>query len=161
MITSPPVFLAARPIIWISDQALRRNPSLSASMIATSVTSGRSRPSRSRLMPDQHVVHAEPQVAQDRDPLQGVDLGVEVLDLDAELLEVVGEVLGHLLGQRRDQGALAALDAAPDLLEQVVDLALGGADGDRRVDDARWGGSAARRSAGSSRARTGPGVAET
>ena len=49
--TSPPVLRAARPIIWISDHALRRKPSLSASRIATSVTSGRSRPSRSRLIP--------------------------------------------------------------------------------------------------------------
>ena len=49
--TSPPVLRAARPIIWMSDQALRRKPSLSASRIATSVTSGRSRPSRRRLIP--------------------------------------------------------------------------------------------------------------
>src|SRR6266568_6545878 len=47
MITSPPMFRAARPTIWISDQAERRNPSLSASRIATRVTSGRSIPSRS------------------------------------------------------------------------------------------------------------------
>ena len=85
---------------------------------------------------DQHVVDAEPQVAQDRDPLERVDLAVEVLDLDAQLLEVVGQVLGHLLGQRRDERPLAALDAAADLLEQVVDLAVGRPDGDRRVDDA-------------------------
>jgi hypothetical protein len=61
---------------------------------------------------------------------------VEVLDLDPELLEVVGEVLGHLLGERRDQCPLAAVDALADLLEQVVDLALGRADADVRVDDA-------------------------
>ena len=63
-------------------------------------------------MPDQDVVDAEAQVAQDRDALERVDLAVEVRDLDAQLVEVVGEVLGHLLGQRRDQHALAALDAA-------------------------------------------------
>ena len=51
MITSPPMFRAARPIIWMSDQAERRKPSLSASRIATRVTSGRSIPSRSRLIP--------------------------------------------------------------------------------------------------------------
>ena len=50
--------------------------------------------------------------------------------------EVVGEVLGHLLRQRRDERPLAALDPEPDLLEQVVDLAVGRADLDRRVDDA-------------------------
>ncbi len=51
MTTWPPTFRAARPETWISDHALRRNPSLSASRMATSVTSGRSMPSRSRLMP--------------------------------------------------------------------------------------------------------------
>ena len=35
---------------------------------------------------DEHVEHAEPQVAQDRDALERVDLAVQVLDLDAELL---------------------------------------------------------------------------
>ena len=136
MITSPPVFRAARPIIWMSDQAERRNPSLSASRMATSVTSGRSIPSRRRLIPTSDVEDAEPQVAQDRDALERVDLAVEVLDLDPELLEVVGQVLGHLLGQGRDERPLAALDAAADLLEQVVDLALGRADRDLRIDDA-------------------------
>ena len=60
---------------------------------------------------------------------------MEVLDLDPELLEVVGEVLGHLLGERRDECPLAAVDALADLLEEVVDLALGRADPDVRVDD--------------------------
>ena len=51
MWTSPETLRAARPMVWISDRPLRRKPSLSASRIATSDTSGRSRPSRSRLMP--------------------------------------------------------------------------------------------------------------
>ena len=61
---------------------------------------------------------------------------MEVLDLDPELLEVVGEVLGHLLGEGRDQRPLAALDPRPDLLEEVVDLALRRLHGDRWIDDA-------------------------
>ena len=84
---------------------------------------------------DEDVVHAEAEVAQDRHPLQRVDLRMEVLDLDPELLEVVGKVLGHLLGERRDEHALAAVDALADLLEQVVDLALGRADANERIDD--------------------------
>ena len=87
-------------------------------------------------MPDEDVEDAESEVAQDRHPLERVDFAVEVLDLDPELLEVVRQVLGHLLGQRRDQGSLAALHAPADLLEQVVDLALGGTDRDLGVDDA-------------------------
>ena len=50
-IAFPSEFLAARPIVCISERSERKNPSLSASSIATSETSGRSSPSRSRLMP--------------------------------------------------------------------------------------------------------------
>ena len=50
---------------------------------------------------DQHVEHAEAQVADDLDALQRVDVGVEVAHLDAVFGQVVGEVLGHALGQRR------------------------------------------------------------
>ena len=56
---------------------------------------------------DQHVELAEPQVAQDLDALDGVDLAVQVADPDAELEQVVGEVLGHLLGERGDQHPVA------------------------------------------------------
>ena len=51
MITRPSAFLAARPMVWINAVSLRRKPSLSASNITTSRTSGKSSPSRSRLMP--------------------------------------------------------------------------------------------------------------
>ena len=60
---------------------------------------------------DQHVELAEPQVTQDLDALDGVDLAVEVADPHAQLQQVVGEVLGHLLGQGGDQDPVAPLDA--------------------------------------------------
>src|SRR5881392_961132 len=47
----PSTCRAARPTVWMSDRSLRRKPSWSASRIATSDTSGRSSPSRSRLIP--------------------------------------------------------------------------------------------------------------
>ena len=50
MCTWPETLRAARPMVWIRVPE-RRKPSLSASRIDTSDTSGRSRPSRSRLMP--------------------------------------------------------------------------------------------------------------
>lgn len=52
------------------------------------------------------------------------------------LQEVVGEVLGHLLGEGGDQDALVLLGAGADLVHQVVDLALGGLDDDLGVDQA-------------------------
>ena len=49
--TTPRTFRAARPAVWVSEVAERRYPSLSASRMATSETSGMSSPSRSRLIP--------------------------------------------------------------------------------------------------------------
>ena len=99
---------AARPMVWISERPERRKPSLSASRIATSDTSGMSSPSRSRLMPTSTSNSPEAQVADDLDALDGVDVGVQIADAHAVLVEIVGQVLGHPLGQRRHQHALAA-----------------------------------------------------
>ena len=51
IITRPLTFLAARPIVCISDVSFLRNPSLSASRMATKDTSGKSRPSLKRFTP--------------------------------------------------------------------------------------------------------------
>lgn len=76
------------------------------------------------------------QFAQQLDAAQGVDVAVQIAHLDAEFQEVVGEVLGHLLGERGDQDAFVLLDARADLVHQVVDLTLGGLDDDLGVDEA-------------------------
>jgi len=59
---------------------------------------------------------------------------VQVADPQSVLDEVVGEVLGHALRERRDQHALVLLDARRDLVHEVVDLALGGPHLDLGVD---------------------------
>ena len=56
---------------------------------------------------DQHVELAEPEVADDLDALQRVDVGMQVADLHPLLVQVLGQVLGHALGERRHQHALA------------------------------------------------------
>ena len=61
---------------------------------------------------------------------------MQVAGADAVLQQVVGEVLGHLLGQGGDQDPLVALGPEPDLAHQVVDLALGRLDDHLRVDQA-------------------------
>ena len=53
--------------------------------------------------PDEHVELAQAQVAQDLYALEGVDVGVQVPDLQALLEQVVGQVLGHFLGEGGDQ----------------------------------------------------------
>ena len=85
---------------------------------------------------DQHVEGAEAQVADDLDALDGVDVGMHVAHAHAVLVQIFGQVLGHALGQRRDQRAIAALRDLLDLAEEVVDLAARRADLDRRIDEA-------------------------
>ena len=105
--------------------------------MATSDTSGQVEPLPQQVDADEHVELAEAQVAHDLDPLDGVDVGVEIAHPHAQLEEIVGEVFGHLLGQRRDQDAIALRHPAVDLLQQIVDLALGRLDDDFGVDEAR------------------------
>ena len=60
---------------------------------------------------DQHVVDAEPQVADQLDPLQRLDVRMHVADPQARLVQEFGQILGHPLGQRGDERAIAL--AAP------------------------------------------------
>ena len=99
---------AARPDVWMSEVSLRRKPSLSASRIATTATSGRSRPSRSRLMPIRQSKTPRRKSARMFDSLERLDVGVEVPAAHADLREVVRQLFGHPLGQRRDEDALVA-----------------------------------------------------
>ena len=83
---------------------------------------------------DQDVELADPQLAQQLDAAKGVDLGVQVAHPHTLLEQVVGEVLGHLLGQRRHQHPLVAGGPLADLVQEVVDLSLGRFDDDLGVD---------------------------
>ena len=47
---------------------------------------------------------------------------MQIADADTHLDEIVGQVLAHLLRQRRNQSPLTQVDALLDLAEQVVDL---------------------------------------
>ena len=85
---------------------------------------------------DQHVEGAEAQVADDLDALQRVDVRMHVAHADAVLVQVFGEVLGHALGERGDEGAVAGGGDLLDLAQQVVDLVARRADLDRRIDEA-------------------------
>ena len=76
------------------------------------------------------------EVAEELDAFEGFDFGVHVAAADADLGVVVGEVLGHALGEGGDEDALVDGGAGADLGEEVVDLALDGADFDLGVDEA-------------------------
>ena len=61
---------------------------------------------------------------------------MQVVHLDAQFTQIVGQVLGHTLGQRRDQDTLTLLDPLVDLADQIVHLTLHRLDHDLRIDDA-------------------------
>ena len=130
------MFRAARPIIWMSDQADRRKPSLSASRIATRVTSGRSIPSRRRLIPTR-TSNTPSRRSRRIATRSSVSTSLwRYWTLTPSSLQVVGQVLGHLLGQGRDERPLAALDRASGSPRAGRRSGLGRADRDRRVDHA-------------------------
>ena len=106
----------------------RRKPSLSASRIATRATSGRSRPSRSRFTPMRTSYSPRRRSRRIWTRLEGVDVRVQISRTDAELEEVVGEILGHLLRERGHQHALFVCGGVLDLANEIVDLTLGRAE---------------------------------
>ena len=85
----------------------------------------------------QDVVFAQAQAADELHALHGRHVGVEVAHAHLHPAQVLGEGLGHALGQRRDQHALLFRDDLVDLAHQVVHLAGGGAHVDLGVEQAR------------------------
>jgi len=85
---------------------------------------------------DEDVKFAPAEGAEDLDAFDGVDVAVEVADVDADVAEVIGEFLGGALGKGGDKDAFLKGDALTHLLHEVIDLALEGFDDDEGVDQA-------------------------
>ena len=95
--------------------------------MATSDTSGRSSPSRSRLMPTMHVESCLARSSRSSSTRRSVSTSeCRYSTLMPRSGQVVGQILGHLLGQCGHQHALVfARRASLISAEQVVDLPLG------------------------------------
>ena len=98
---------------------------MSASRIDTKGHLGQVEALTQQVDPDQDVELTQSELAQQLDPAKGVDVAVQVADPHTLVEEIVGEVLRHLLGQGRHENPLILGRAGPDLVQQVVDLALG------------------------------------
>ena len=86
---------------------------------------------------DEHVVFAEPQVADELHALDRRDIRVHVPHAQPQPLHVLRQILGHTLGQRRHEHALTARGARADLVDEVVDLPRDGAHLHARVEQPR------------------------
>src|SRR5262245_6533674 len=62
---------------------------------------------------------------------------MKVTAANPDLRVVLGKVLGHPLGQRRDKDALVLLRARPNLMQQVIDLPAYGAHFNGWIREAR------------------------
>ena len=51
---------------------------------------------------------------------------MHVIDFDAHLLKILGQILSHLLGERRDHDLIILLGLFSDLAKQIIDLPLHG-----------------------------------
>ena len=71
---------------------------------------------------DQHIELAQTQIADDFNALDGIDVRMQVTHAHAVLTQIIGQFLGHALGQRRHQNALLTRGALADFAEQVVHL---------------------------------------
>ena len=63
---------------------------------------------------DQDVEFADPQVADDLSPLDSSNIRMEVADADAHFFQIVRQIFGHLLGQRRDQDSFVLIGPLAD-----------------------------------------------
>ena len=72
---------------------------------------GQVEPFAQEIDADQDVEDAGAQIAQNRDAFERIDLAVQIADAQSVLEQIVGEILGHLLGERRHEHALLALGA--------------------------------------------------
>ena len=72
--------------------------------------------------------------AQNLHALDGVNLAVEILNVDADVAQVIGQFLGGAFGERGDQHALLRVGALAAFVDEIVNLALQRLDRDLRVD---------------------------
>ena len=112
MITWPETLRAARPIVWISERPGPQEALLVGVEDRHEAHLGEVEALPQQVDADKDVVLAQPKLAEQLDTAQGVDLAVQVARPDAGLEQVVGQIFGHLLGERGDENALVYAPSA-------------------------------------------------
>ena len=87
---------------------------------------------------DEDVELSKSQVANDLNSFDGLDVRVQVAYAHAVVVQVLGEVFRHALGQCRNEHPLIKGDAAVDLRQHVVDLRSNRTDLNLWVDEPGW-----------------------
>ena len=85
---------------------------------------------------NQNIKDALAQIANNANTLNGVDIGMQVAAADTDFIEITSQILCHTFGQRSDQDPALCCNHQTKLMEQIIHLADGRPDLDRRVDQA-------------------------
>ena len=83
----------------------------------------------------ENVEYAHPQVSDYFKPFQRIYLGMEISYLDVHAFEIVGQTFGHLLGKRGYEYSLAFSCSLLDFSYEMVYLAVGRMNFDRRIQE--------------------------
>ena len=83
---------------------------------------------------NQHIKGADAQIADDFNPFQRIDVGMNVANAQTGFMHVFGQRFGHLLRQGGDEGAIARGGRRLRLGDHVVHLGFGRPDDANRVD---------------------------
>ena len=94
-------------------------------------------PFAQQVDPDQHIELAESQPAHDFHTLDGVNVRMHVAHPNTHLLQIIGKILRHALGERRDQHAFALTFPQANLVQEIVHLPLDRADLQDRIEQPR------------------------
>ena len=97
-------------------------------------TFGNIQPFAQQIDTDKNVKRAEPQIADDFNALQRVNIGMHIAHAQTLLMHIFGQILGHFLGQRGDQYAMAFARRLMAFGNQIINLRFGRTDFALRVN---------------------------
>jgi len=121
---------------------------------------GKSRPSRSRLIPIR-TSNSLSQTRQQLHPFQRLDFRVHVAAAHPNLGVIARQVFGHALGKRGYEHAFVPLGTIANLRQQIVNLAFDGPNLNLRIDKAGWPDDLLDTTPAERVSSKGPGVADT
>src|SRR5262249_39914296 len=76
---------------------------------------------------NKHIEGAKAQIADDLDPLDGVDVRMHIAHADPVLVEIFRQILGHAFGEHGHEAAVALRGARAPLAKKIIALRPRGA----------------------------------
>src|SRR3989344_8772234 len=121
-------------MVWMRAVLERRNPSVSASSMATSETSGRSSPSRSRLTPINTSNSLFLKLSSISD-LSKVLMSMQIGGADFPVFKVFRQIFGDFFGQGRNQDLFFIFNPIGYFAKQILNFVPGWPDDYLRINN--------------------------